>query len=120
MKNSLRLRYGLLMAILVFGSACLADPTMEWSDLFDGGGSLADNCRRAIVDEQGNLIIAGESTDSQDGSDFYIRKLDRNTGTDIWTRRFPAFDGSDMAVTGLNWDAFGDVLVGGYICGCVG
>ncbi len=120
MKESCRLALGLLLSILLIGSVCLADPTLEWTDLYDGGGNLADNCRRAIVDEQGNLVVAGESTDTAGGSDFYIRKLNRDSGVTMWSQRFPAFDDSDMAVTGLNWDAFGDVLVGGYICGCVG
>jgi len=120
MKQPCKLVCGVVLSTLLIAVAALADPTVEWTDLYDGGAGLIDEYREAIVDGEGNLIVAGESTDTQGGSDFFIRKLRRSDGGQIWGRRFPAEDDSDMAITGLNWDPFGSILVGGYVRGCVG
>ena len=35
-------------------------------------------------------------------------------------RRVPAPDGNNMALSDMAWDPFNDVLIGGYVRGCVG
>lgn len=111
----------LLAATLFFLSAPAgAAPTLEWADIYDGGANYIDLGLAVLSDEQGNLVVGGESADGAAGSDLLIRKLSRSTAQTIWTRRYAAFDGNDMALSGMVWDPFGDILIGGYIRGCVG
>ncbi len=100
------------------GAAALADPAYQWSDLYDGGGHYVDYGTAALIDADGDLYVGGECNDGQDGSDMLIRKLDRDSGTTLWTASYSAFDGNDMALSGMVWDGFGSLLVGGYIRGC--
>jgi len=109
----------LLLAIALAAMA-YAEPSLEWNDRHDGGAQAHDDGTVALTDPEGNLIIGGESTDTVGGSDMFIRKLSRDDGTQMWDYRWSSFDGNDMAVTDMCWDPFGDVLVGGYIRGCVG
>jgi hypothetical protein len=108
------------LAILTAVNCGLAGPALEWADRYDGGGLYTDEGTAALASPDGHLIIAGESHDGTDGSDMLIRRLDRLSPEPVWTTRFPAFDGNDMALTGMVWDGFGDILVGGYIRGCEG
>jgi hypothetical protein len=109
-----------LTTIVLMAAAASADPIFQWDDQHDGGGNYTDDGNVALVDPQGNLIVGGESTDTIAGSDMLIRKLGRGDGAEIWSVRWSADDGNDMAVTDMCWDPFDDVLVGGYIRGCVG
>jgi outer membrane protein assembly factor BamB len=113
----------IIAVILVVGVAAgpaLADPVFEWADLYDGGANLPDVGTAVLADPDGNVIVGGESGDGVAGVDMLVRKLDRETGQTIWTRRVPSFDTNDMALSGMVWDGTGHVLVGGYIRGCVG
>jgi len=97
-----------------------AAPTLEWTDLCDGGAAFLDGVTAVALDASGHIVVGGESADGEAGLDLFIRKLERETGFEMWSRRWPAFDGSDMALTGLVRDGVGNFLIGGYICGCVG
>lgn len=108
-----------LLLVLPLGAA-RANPSLEWSDMYDGGTRYLDYATSAVCDPQGNLVVGGESADGVDGIDMLIRKLSRVDGSNLWTTRWTAFDTNDMALSGLVLDPFGDVLVGGYIRGCVG
>jgi hypothetical protein len=101
-------------------SPTLADPALEWTDTFDGGAAYVDDGTTALADPAGHLVIGGESYDGVTGSDMLVRKLHRDTKAPLWSTRYPAFDGSDMALTDMVWDGFGDILVGGYVRGCLG
>ena len=110
----------LAAALLLAGAAMGAAPTEEWTLTHDGGGAYTDEGTSAVTDPAGNLVVGGESHDGIDGSDMLIMKLDRDDHSVIWERRVPAYDGNDMALSRIIWDGFGDLLVGGYIRGCVG
>ncbi len=97
-----------------------AEPNLEWAVTYDGGASADDHATAALAAENGDLVVGAESYDGVDGSDLYVCRYDRLDGSVSWERRVPAPDGSDMALTGLVWDGNGDVLVGGYVRGCVG
>jgi hypothetical protein len=120
MRRSLQAGPLLASVGLLCAGAAIGSPTLEWSDGYDGGGHGLDVGNAAVCDPDGNLIVAGESADLFAGTDMLIRKLDRDDGHPIWTRRYAAFDGNDMALTGMIWDGSGDLLVAGYIRGCVG
>ncbi len=97
-----------------------ADPVFQWQDLHDGGALQNVAGTAALADAAGNAVIAGTSTDSEAGIDLLVRKLDRETGDTLWTRRVPAGDGNDMALGNMVWDGAGDLLIGGTRLGCVG
>ncbi len=118
MKKPLAAAVGALLTLLIVAGASLATTAFVWSDLLDGNGSQADYGHVAIVDEEGNLIVGGETIERVGGSAFFVRKQDRLTGNEIWSRRVPSYDGSDMAVTQVALDSSNDVMVSGYIAGC--
>ena len=98
----------------------IADPTLNWSTVYDGGGNYNDEATIIITAPDGNPVVAGTSHDGIDGGDILVRKLSKVDGSLIWSRRFPAYDDSDMAVCGIAWDHDGDLIVGGHVCGCEG
>lgn len=97
-----------------------AEPVFHWENLYDGGGQSPDQGTAVLCDSQGNVVVGGESYDGVDGSDMFVRKLARDSGETIWTRRVSAFDGNDMTLSGMVWDDEENILVGGHINGCVG
>jgi hypothetical protein len=107
-------------AMLVLAAAGQADPSFEWIDIHDGGGLYRDEGTVVLTDPDGHLLIGGESHDGVAGADMLVRKLNRLTHAEIWSTRFPAYDGNDMELEAMAFDPFGDVLVGGYIAGCLG
>ena len=120
MRVTLTLAASCIAATLIAGTAAIADASLEWSELYDGGGSYLDVGTAALCDPDGNLVVAGESADGIDGTDMLIRKLDRDSAEALWSERYSAFDGNDMALTGMIWDPSGDLLIAGYIRGCEG
>ena len=105
---------------LLFPSLVLAEPDLHWAVTYDGGAAGDDISTVALAAENGDFVIAGESHDGVDGADMLICRFDRETGDISWELRVPAPDGLDMALTGMVWDGNGDLLVGGYVRGCVG
>jgi hypothetical protein len=105
---------------LALPAAAAAGPVFQWADVLSGSAGLLDDGYCALTDPDGNLIVAGESANVGGGTDMYVRKLSRADKSMMWDARYEAFDDNDMAVTDMNFDPFGDVLVGGYIRGCVG
>jgi hypothetical protein len=120
MRGSLTVATSCILASLVAATAGLADVSLEWSELYDGGGSYLDVGTAALCDPYGNLVVAGESADGIDGTDMLIRKLERDSAETLWSERYSAFDGNDMALTDMIWDPSGDLLIAGYIRGCEG
>lgn len=120
MKGFPALPTGCALLVLLAATPGLADPNLEWSELYDGGGNYLDVGTAALCDPDGNLVVAGESADGIDGTDMLIRKLERGTGESLWSERYSAFDGNDMALTDMIWDPSGDLLIAGYIRGCEG
>ena len=65
-------------------------------------------------------VVAGESTEAIGGVDLLVRRLDRDNGSELWATRYDGYDDKDVAVTAMTWDSVGQLLVAGYIRGCVG
>ncbi len=107
------------ISILVAG-ASLATPSQEWADFHDGGLAWEDENQAVLVDAAGNPIVGGKSYDGILGADLLFRKLDRLTHEEIWSTRFPSFDDSDMELSEMVWDGYGNILAGSYISGCPG
>ncbi len=109
-----------LLLVFSVSVAPAAEPTLAWSDILAGDADLLDDGYCALTDPEGNLLVAGESANLGGGTDIYLRKLNRADKSVMWDARYEAFDGNDMAVSDMCFDPFGDVLIGGYIRGCVG
>ena len=111
---------GALAAILVLaGGAALAAPTYQWTDQHDGGGNFNDDGYAVLTDPDGHVVVGGESTDSV-GADLLLRKLHKDTGAEIWSQRYVGFDDKDVALSEMTWDSVGQLIVAGFIRGCVG
>lgn len=100
--------------------AAALPPTSAWTDRHDGGGRLSDDGWCAAADAVGNVIVAGESADGLGGIDLCLRKLDRTDGHPLWQARYEGYDGKDVAITDITWATAGQLLVAGYVRGCVG
>ena len=116
-----------LWAPLVLASGLVAsaagaqtDPTLAWADLHDGGAQYNDDGYRCRMAPDGHLVVAGESTEAVGGVDLLLRKLDRQDGHELWSYRYEGYDGKDIAIADMTWDSVGQLLVAGYIRGCVG
>ncbi len=106
--------------VLSAGAALAAGPNLAWTDTYDGGIGMPDQGAALLVDPQGDILVAGESTDVGGTSDLHIRKLSRIDGHQLWESRWGDPGGNDMAMIELAFDPLGDIVVGGYIRGCVG
>jgi hypothetical protein len=110
----------LIGSCVLVPSVILAEPDLYWVVTYDGGAAADDISTVALTAPNGDLVVGGESNDGVDGSDMLICRFDREMGDITWQRRVPAPDGLDMALTGMVWDGNSDILVGGYVRGCVG
>ncbi len=108
-----------LQALAVAATA-VAQPDFRWVQTYEGGGLYIDEVAVTLSDPAGDLYLAGTSHDGIDGLDMLICKMSRETGALLWETRVPAFDTNDMATSGMVWDGLGDLLVAGYVVGCVG
>jgi hypothetical protein len=106
--------------VLSAGVAAAAGPLHAWTDNYDGGIGMPDQGTALLVDPQGDILVAGESTDQDGTADLYTRKLSRVDGHQIWESRWGDPGGNDMAMVELAFDPHGDIIVGGYVRGCVG
>lgn len=98
----------------------LAAPTVAWTDQHDGGATFVDDGFCLLMAPDGNLIVGGESADVIGGSDLFIRKLDQSNGSEIWNVRQEGIDDKDVAITEMEWDSAGQLLVSAFIRGCIG
>ena len=115
------LTFGLMAAmVLACTGAAVAETIEMWVQQHDGGGHYIDSGTMVSLAPDGNLVVAGESTETTGGADLYIRKLDKSNGNLIWDFRFDGVDDKDVAVSEVAWDSFGQLLISGYIKSCVG
>ncbi len=114
---------GIVVAVLwlvAAAGAMATPPSVGWTDRHDGGGQFNDDGWCAVTDAVGNVIVAGESGDGTGGIDLCVRKLDRLDGHRLWQARYEGYDGKDVTVADISWSTAGQLLVAGYIRGCVG
>lgn len=120
----MELRMGLILAAVLLlatsPTAQGAEPTLAWASLHDGGARYGDDGYLCRIAPDGNPVVAGESKEATGGVDLLVRKLDRRDGADLWGYRYEGYDDKDVAVTDMLWDSVGQLLVAGFIRGCVG
>jgi hypothetical protein len=115
-----RLFATLLLVLLAAAPAAADPPVFHWAQVHDGGAQLNDDGFCIVTDPEGHVVVAGESADGIGGIDLAVRKLDRDTGAELWHARYQGYDDKDVAVTDITWDSAGQLLVAGFIRGCVG
>lgn len=67
-----------------------------WSVTHDGPASGLDQAVGLVVDSNGDVIIAGHHQVSGADFDVFLKKLDGNTGADVWTYSFPGTSNFDQ------------------------
>lgn len=115
-----RLLTSLLLVVLAAAPAAADAPVFHWAEVHDGGALLNDDGFCIVTDPEGNVVVAGESADGVGGIDLAVRKLARDDGAELWHTRYQGYDDKDVAVTDIAWDTAGQLLVAGFIRGCVG
>ncbi len=120
MKNH-GLRLALLVMTMITTSGLAAAETTEmWTEQHDGGGNFLDSGTLLSLAPDGNLVVGGESSEITGGADLYLRKLDKDTGSQLWDFRYDGIDDKDVAISEITWDTVGQLLVAGFIRGCIG
>ncbi len=111
-----------LLALTLVTNAGLAaaETTEMWSQQHDGGGNFIDSGTLLSLAPDGNIVVGGESSEVTGGADLYVRKLDKATGSQLWDFRFDGIDDKDVAISEITWDTVGQLLVAGFIRGCIG
>lgn len=109
----------LLVAVVMLAAApVLAQPTLGWSDLHDGGADLNDDLVDVVFTADGHVITAGVHETMSGYADILVRKHDPETGEPVWTFSYADPIGNDMAVSEVLIDHRGDVLIAGYLSAC--
>lgn len=86
-----------------------------WEDEYDYS-SLTDFATAVATDGQGSIYVAGASTDSTEGYDYALLKLD-DDGNRLWSVRYNGPGNGDDIPTALALDANGAVYVSGASLG---
>lgn len=110
----------LAVALLTGAGFASAETTEMWSDQHDGGGNFIDSGTLVSLAPDGNIVVGGESSEITGGADLYLRKLDKTTGNQLWDFRYDGVADKDVAITEITWDSVGQLLVAGFIRGCIG
>ena len=116
---------GLMLALLavtmITGAGLVTAETTEmWSQQHDGGGNFLDSGTLLSLAPDGNIVVGGESSEVSGGADLYVRKLDKTTSNELWNFRYDGVDDKDVAISEITWDTVGQLLVAGFIRGCIG
>ena len=89
---------------------------------FSGGLLVAGVCapRHAMAAEaaaSSSPVLAAAQLTNTLGMRF-VQIPDTPSWISIWETRYSAYDGNDMALSALEGDGFGNIVVAGYIRGC--
>lgn len=95
-----------------------SDGNRQWVQVFNGTGSGEDMPAKILVDPFGNTVVTGWSMGTGGVVDYITMKYDQN-GNEVWTSRYGAGSGDDVAF-GLGFGMNGDVYVTGYSRGTGG
>jgi hypothetical protein len=83
-----------------------------WAARYDGSSHSVDSATCIIVDNSGNIIVAGKSNQTGAGSDYIIIKYN-SAGTQQWTKRYNGPGNSDDIPIALGCDNGGNIFVAG-------
>jgi 3-isopropylmalate dehydratase small subunit len=90
--------------------------TRLWTNRYNPFGGSSNFPSAVVIDNGGNLVVAGASTASGSGYDYTLMKYS-SAGSRLWTRSYNGFaNGNDIAKA-VTTDANGNVYVTGYSLG---
>jgi uncharacterized delta-60 repeat protein len=103
----------LLIVICTFTlEIAFAQVTTVWVRLYNGPGNDYDNSSSVVIDNSGNIYVAGSSTGSGSGLDYIVLKYSA-IGSSIWTARYNSpWNGDDNAYL-VKTDNSGNLYVSG-------
>ncbi|MBD3219668.1 hypothetical protein GF314_00375 [bacterium] len=113
-----RILPGLVAALVLLALPAFAEPTMGWSELYDGGADLNDGGHDVVFTPDGHVVTASVQDTGSGYTDILLRKHDRETGEPLWTYTYADPIGNDMAISEILVDHRGDVLIAGYLSAC--
>jgi uncharacterized delta-60 repeat protein len=96
------------IAVVKYNSA----GTQVWVGRYDGPSHNIDSATCIIVDNSGNVIVAGKSFQTGAGYDYIVIKYNA-AGTQLWTKRYNGPGNSDDIPIGLGSDNGGNIFVAG-------
>ncbi len=110
LNNVLSCIAGSLLTLLPLAEASAASPGTAWVDRYDGPPNGPDEPMAVVMDDAGNVVVAGSSQGGGAGSDCLTIKYDA-AGNELWVARYDA--GSHETAAALAVDAAGNVYVTG-------
>ena len=119
----LRMKHSILIfiavAALAAGNPCYSQATQEWVQTYNGTGDGLDISFSVVVDNLGNVYVAGNSPGDTSANDITTIKYD-SAGQEQWVRRYNGPGNSDDGTNGTNAiavDDSGNVYVTGWSAG---
>ena len=107
------------VAALAAASPCYSQATQEWVQTYNGTGNGLDISFSVVVDNLGNVYVAGNSPGDTSANDITTIKYD-SAGQQQWVRRYNGPGNSDDGTNGTNAiavDDSGNVYVTGWSAG---
>jgi uncharacterized delta-60 repeat protein len=107
------------IAILATANASYSQVTQEWAKTYNGPGNGIDIAFSVVVDDLGNVYVAGNSPGDTSANDITTVKYD-SSGQQQWVQRYNGPGNSDDGTNGTNAiavDSSGNVYVAGWSAG---
>lgn len=101
--------------LLIGGNVALwaQNPSVVWSQRFDGAAHLIDAAQVVKIASNGDVIVAGRSERSTDLGDLFVMRYAGDTGAMVWQRRLSAPTACDDVCRAMVLDQVGNVLLAG-------
>jgi len=88
-----------------------ASGTQLWVKRYNGPSNMQDEAFAMFVDDAGNVYVTGGSQQTNKGYDYLTVKYN-SAGTQLWTARYDASSGNDIA-SDIKVDLYGNVFITG-------
>ena len=87
--------------------------TLLWSQIYNGSMDSSDQASAIALDKDGNIFIAGYSSNKGTGTDITTLKFD-NSGKRLWVKTFNGTANENDAARGIVVDSLGNAYIIGY------
>ena len=88
--------------------------TVQWTRTYNNGVGVADDIGYAVTtDAMNNVIVGGVETVVNQGGNMWVRKYDKD-GNTVWTRTYASATTFNDIVYGVDTDAAGNIVIGGF------
>jgi uncharacterized delta-60 repeat protein len=89
--------------------------TLIWSDLFNTSNGNNDKAVCVVVDEAGDMFVAGNTFDETlSNYNFQILKYTKDTGSLLWQRSYDGAGGKDDRSVGVGLTPAGEPIIAGW------